>query len=234
MASRLQAYRVRRALRVLAMIVGALAIAVAGGYGFFRVFTLTHVEVDGQGMTVAFDQNKIGQNLLFLQTDRIRTELLSEYPLLSDVRFEKKYPGTLVIHLVRREPFVLLDSRGVRYALDKNGVVLSELPAGGSYVLLQFQTPPLAVGGTVRDQNVVASLSFLRALHGVLPISSMTEKDSTSLRAVMGNTDIFLPQNEDLSGKAATLQTIVEGFRIKGRLPSVIDLRFDKPVITNE
>ncbi len=62
---------------------------------------------------------------------------------------------------------------------------------------------------------------------------SISEKDSASILATMGHTNIFLPQKGDLKVKAGTLQTIVMGFRIKGTLPTVIDLRFEKPIVTN-
>ncbi len=233
MASRLHSYTIKRTLRIVATVVGSLALVSAIAFAFVRVFSISRVEVDGQGMSIELDKAKLGENLLFVPTDRLRHDLLAAYPLLGAVRFEKQYPGTLIIHLIKRQPFALLVSRGATYALDASGVVLDNAVSTGAYPILEFDVGSLAIGSIVPDPRVKASLAFLQALHGVLPIARLGTRDTSSILAVMEHTNIFLPQTGDLRAKADTLQTIIEGFRIKGTLPTVIDLRFQKPIVTN-
>jgi len=231
--SRIHTYMVKRNLRIAGsvtlLLIGALLISLL----VVRTFTIQNIVVDAPGMTIELDNNRFGKNLLFLPIDTFRHELLATYPLLSDARFEKKFPGTLVVHLVRRAAFAHLRLKETIYAVDVNGLVLGIDTDVNGYPLLEFDVGTVSIGNTISDGRVRASLSFLAHLSPALPVSEIKERDSTSLLARMGNTNIFLPQTGDLGGKADTLQIITEGFRIKGALPAVIDLRFAKPIVTN-
>jgi hypothetical protein len=133
-----------------------------------------------------------------------------------------------------RETTALLSTGGATYALDGTGVVLGDASpmVQQGYTVLMFDLGTPSVGFPLHDQRVQQSLSLIRSLQGIVHIDEITEGDAASLRARVGNTDIFIPQQTAIEGKASTLQTIIEGFRIKGTLPAVIDLRFDKPIIT--
>lgn len=198
-----------------------------------RAFTIKDVVVDAPLMVIELDKSRFGKNLLFLPTEKLRADLLNNYSLLSEVRFEKRYPSTLIVHLVRRNAFAVLRSQGNVYALDEQGLVLGGVGDGVGYPILEFQAGILAIGSEVTHPGVISGLAFLKRLGGSIPVSRIFERDSLSIQAISGHTNIFLPQTGDISGKADTLQTIVEGVRIKGALPTVIDLRHEKPIITN-
>lgn len=233
MASRLYAYTIRRTLRIIGIILFSLAVVALLAWGITQGFTIRQVAVDGQGVEISFDKSKLGENLLFLQTDRLTKELLSQYPLLSGVEFEKRYPGTLIIHLIKRKPFVLLESRTIRYLLDADGYVLDNATGDEPLPALHFDAGLLSIGARVPDSRIRSSLTFLTSVPKTIQIRDLSEADSTSILATLEETRIFLPQSGDMRAKATTLQAIVEGFRIKGILPTVIDLRFTKPIITN-
>lgn len=233
MASRLTTYTLKRTVRfiggVAALLIGTFILAMF----LVRAFTIRDIIVDAPGMTIELDREKFGKNLLFLPVSTFRKELLSTYPLLKDVSFERKFPGTLVVHLMKRPTFVLIESAGNIYELDEYGLILGSVGRKDTHPLLVFDVGILSTGGRVTDDRVEAALSFLRQMNGNAGISVIAPRDTQSLFAKLGNTNIFLPQTGDLSAKADTLQIIREGFRMKGTLPTVIDLRFEKPVITN-
>ncbi len=233
MASRLYSYTIRKVLRITGFVLLSFAVAGAAGLLFVRAFSIRQVEVDGDGMTIELDRSKLGENLWLIPTDRLTRELVADYPLLSTVRFEKRFPGTLIIHLVKRKPIANIVSGGVSYAVDADGYILGNATSLTAYPVLQFDIGLYAIGSKAADDRVHACLAFLKELNGALAIQRMTNGSGTSIRAIMGNTDILLPQHGDIRRKADTLQTIVEGFRIKGTLPAVIDLRFEKPIVTN-
>ncbi|MEK7533214.1 MAG: hypothetical protein AAB542_02160 [Patescibacteria group bacterium] len=233
MASRLHAYTIKRAAKIAARVMVLFLCTVGLSLLVVRVFTIKDVVVDAPLMAIELDKSRFGKNLLFLPTEKLRADLLNNYSLLSEVRFEKQYPGTLVVHLIRRNTFAVLRSQGIVYALDERGLVLGGVGDEAGYPVLEFRAGILAIGSEVTHPGVISGLAFLKRLGGSIPISRIFERDSLSIQAVSGHTNIFLPQIGDISGKADTLQTIVEGFRIKGALPTVIDLRHEKPIITN-
>jgi len=233
MASRLTTYTVKRTLRFVGGVLALLIVTFVIAAVLVRAFTIRDIVVDAPGMTIELDREKFGKNLLFLPVSTFRKELLSSYPLLREVSFERKFPGTLVVHLEKRPTFVLIESAGNIYELDEYGLILGSVGRKDTHPLLVFDVGILSVGGRVTDDRVEAALSFMRGLTDYKGISVIAPKDTQSLFAKLGNTNIFLPQTGDLSAKADTLQIIIEGFRMKGTLPTVIDLRFEKPVITN-
>ena len=46
-----------------------------------------------------------------------------------------------------------------------------------------------------------------------------------------GNLHVFLKKDEEISRQVASLQYILNRSKIEGKIPSIIDLRFDKPVL---
>lgn len=226
-------YTTRRLVRQIVSVVLLLVIAVLGTFGLDRLFTLRQIQVVGDPIEIQVDKARLGKNLFFLQTKQLEQELLATYPLLGTVTFSKTFPSTLVLHVKLRQPYVYVISQSHQYVVDRDGIVLSESDKGPLLPRLNFDIGIRSIGSKITDLRVVSALQFLTALPEGIVIEFVSEKDSASIQASMGHTNIFLPQKGDLKVKAGTLQTIVMGFRIKGTLPTVIDLRFEKPIVTN-
>lgn len=226
-------YTTRRLARQIVSVVSLLVIAALGTVGLDRLFTLRQIEVVGDPIQIQVDKDRLGKNLFFLQTAQLEQQLLASYPLLGTVTFSKSFPSTLVLHVTLRQPYVYVVSQSHQYLVDRDGIVLSESDKGSSLPRMIFDIGIQSIGSKITDSRVVGALQFLTALSDGIVVESILEKDSASILATMGHTNIFLPQKGDLKVKAGTLQTIVMGFRIKGTLPTVIDLRFEKPIVTN-
>lgn len=233
MTSHLHSYTIKRTVRTLGAIL--IALLVAGGLAVlvFKIFTIQELMVDAPGMVIELDRSKFGNNLLFLPADRLRKELFSNYPLLQQVTFEKKYPSTLIVHLTKKAPFAVLHSGSNYYAVDEEGSIVGVLSEKGNYPLIDIELGIWSIGSQIHDTRLTNALQFIKATKSFFPIHHISEHDSSSLTAEGEDTNIFIPQKGEILGKATTLQVIIEGFRIKGKLPTVIDLRFDKPIITN-
>ena len=91
---------------------------------------------------------------------------------------------------------------------------------------------PAQPGVKIFDRDVLASVNFIRETRSIVPIRDITMNDTMSLRAQRATMSIVFPQHADIPALVRTLQTVIAGFRIKGTLPTTVDLRFDKPVVT--
>lgn len=196
-----------------------------------RMFLIQTIEVVGQNVTVVVDNNKIPKNLLFFPSERIRSEILRDNPLLSDIQFEKNYPHTLKIKAILRSPFARLFSGDRMVLIDRDGVVLMDGDEGLRLPLITIQLLSIRVGETLHDQGVQFVLAFLKGTSEYLTPESVVQLDSASFQVKDAKTDIFITQEKPVNQTLATLQMLIAGFRIKGTLPSVVDLRFDKPVV---
>jgi len=216
-------------------IFGVLGTALLG-IGIYRltnwVFTIRSIEVIGENALVSIDEKRISKNLLFFPSDVFRQQILSNNPWFSDVRFEKKFPGTLRIIPVKRNPIAILESQDRTVLLGDNGVVLSDGDNGNTLPRLFVPVAPFRVGQQLADQRVLQSLSLITGLSGDLVFTRITYEEGKYLRAKTDKLDIIIVQDKPMSETLTTLQMLLSGFRIKGTLPAVVDLRFDKPIVT--
>lgn len=210
----------------------ALTLSAVVAVGVTKFFTIQTIEVQGSGIGLIVDQKKLPRNLLFFPTELVRSQLLSENSLLGDVEIKKRLPHTLVITAKPRVPIAELQTNSRSVDVDKEGIVVSESMPGTSLPLVSIDIFPLRIGQKIRSPQVTLAIAAIAAFGSFVPIDSITELDSTSLQVTSGTLHIYITQQPEITDLAATLQTLLNGFRIKGTLPTVIDLRFTKPVIS--
>lgn len=224
------------ARRTFGRTVGIVALLVvasgAGSWAINAIFTIRSVEVIGEGMAIVVDQEKLPNNLLFFPVDQVREQIRKEHPLVGDITVRKKYPGTLVITAIARTPFAVVGTDTQTYTSDVQGVVLSQHPDASGLAKVSLAVGAMQPGDTIGDPRVMAALNFLRETAPVVTVSEIAEFDSSSLQAQAEGMSIRFLQDGDRIVLARTLQMLIAGFRIKGKLPTTIDLRFDKPVVT--
>ena len=207
--------------------VGLLVLAVTTGILFMvtsKFFAIREVSIIGDRVDLVIDERLFVKNLLFFPTSRVRENLLKENILLKNITITKKLPHTLIIDVKLRRPIARLARGGQRVLVDEEGVVLGEAQEASHL------TEVILEG----DEAIRQALTFLDLAAETLVVQQVTILDSQSLRARVNTTDIYFPQSGPLEEKVATLQTLVAGFRIKGTLPKIIDLRFDKPTVMFE
>jgi cell division septal protein FtsQ len=196
------------------------------------LFTVKNIVVVGTNIQVAVDEARLPKSLLLFPTAKFRAELLADNPILADIQFQKKYPHTLVIVPTLRTAVVRLSLTAREVLLDGAGVVLSDVDASSPVLPhLVVPLPTARIGEMIRDSRVLAGISFITGIQNILPIQTIIVEDELSLRAKSDTLDIVFPQDAPMSVTLATLQTLLSGFRIKGILPTFIDLRFNKPII---
>jgi len=77
-----------------------------------------------------------------------------------------------------------------------------------------------------------ASDDFNNSIESIgLKIISKDEFENYLEATLSGNLHVFLSKKEEISRQVASLQYILNRSKIEGKIPSIIDLRFDKPVL---
>lgn len=203
--------------------------------GFFwlsiHIFSLHTVEVIGDGVALSVDQKKLPKTLIFLDTIKLASQLAKAYPVLESIRIMKQYPHTIIITTSLRRPIAYITGLLGIFAVDREGVVLERGSDAVASPRIEIPVPDLFVGSKLNDPLLIACVQFLSGVRGIITIETVSKADSISFLAKTSTTDIFVPQDKNIETTVTTLQTLFDGFRIKGTLPTVIDLRFDKPVV---
>ncbi|MFZ5844870.1 MAG: cell division protein FtsQ/DivIB [Patescibacteria group bacterium] len=199
-----------------------------------RIFKIKVIKVIGVGVEMQVERSRLPQNLLFFPTRQIENEIKKHQPLVETVIIRKKYPQTLEIEVKRRFAIARLKTSRGELQLDKDGVVMGDEQRLSSDLPILFfpQEGEFKTGTVVSDQSVRQALKFVELTQGFLQTFEISKLDDKSLRSRSEKTEIFFPQQGDLHELASTLQTLTTGFRIKGTLPKLMDLRFEKPIVT--
>lgn len=218
--------------RVVVTLVGVGFVCGFFSWGITRLFTITNIEVIGEGITIEVDAAKLPKNLLLFPVGQVSADLLRDNALVGDVIIKKKYPNTLQITAVARKPFVIAGIEEERYLLDKQGIVLKKYPIETGLPLIRIAVAQGEPGVEISDQEVLAAVHFLRETRTFISVREITQYDTMSLRAQSTTMSIVFARSSDIQLLIRTLQTVLAGFKIKGTLPTTVDLRFDKPVVT--
>lgn len=221
----------RRYGKTILILVLVLAVSTGVALWLGRFFDVQNIEVVGPTVSLSVDQKKLDKNILFFPSEKVRAQILLDNPMLKDVQIHKKLPHTLVIVAYPRSPIARLATGDHEVLIDENGFAVGLASVSdGTLPLLSFSLEGIPIGRKNTDPRVSSSLAFIKGI-GDIKVTSIQELDSASLTARIAETDIYFTQGEDVASKVNTLQTIIAGFRIKGTLPKVIDLRFDKPIV---
>lgn len=195
-----------------------------------HLFDIRTVLVSGDAVQVVVSGNLKNRNLLFFSGKEEAKKIQDENSLVKSIEIRKRFPSTLEIIVTKRTPAVQIFSGNETFSVDETGVVLG-FDKNSSLPVLIFDISPVRIVKKIEDERIIQSLLFIEGSRSFIEISSVTSSANRSLRARFEQTDIFFTQSGDRQKALSTLQTVVSGFRIKGVMPKVIDLRFEKPVI---
>lgn len=203
-----------------------------GVFFVHALFRLETIEVIGTGAVFSANTEKLSTNVLFFPTKTLEDDLRTQYPLFQSVRVFKKFPHTIGIAYTLRNPKGYVQSLGHTYGVDDDGIILGEYLPPFVHPVMMFDIGIQSIGVRVTDARVRAAQEFLLALDSTLEVSFVKEYSSNAFEARIDSLRILVPVEGNMEEKARALLFLTNGFRIKGVLPSIVDLRFSKPIIT--
>lgn len=214
----------------LLIVVGGIVVS---GILFFvlSLFKIRHIEVEPSTISVVTDSSQFPSNLLFFPSEKLRTFLLKEYPRIKDVTFTKQFPGTLKINVVIRTPLAFVFSNSRMLAMDDAGV-LFEFPGKKDLPILELPIEEMSPGKQVKGKGVDTSLAFLTKISHDEKVERIIMSTDSTLEARFNDMTVLFLADGNGESTADTLQALLKGFRMKGSVPHIIDLRFSKPIIT--
>jgi len=198
--------------------------------------------------------NLYGSNIFTFDKKRLNNQLTQYDPTLADITINKKLPNSLVVNIKKRIPIAkVISTLDLEFAslnstksatisgmvtdqffhLDKSGEFFSSLN------LVDLSLPTILVsdhhqiinGSSNLSNNLVKLITALKTHYVSFLKIAWLPTDQIIIQTQLGPYAV-LNSDQPLNSAVASLQYILTNIKIGQELPTKIDLRFDKPVLT--
>ncbi len=136
---------------------------------YSSVFTIKNIIVEKDLPTSiegSLDKFK-GQNIFFVKSADIRSELLDEFPDLVNIEVMRGLPDSIRISYAERSPRLVWQTQNRYFLLDENGVLFREIQGGSDLPVVKDNNDlPVEMGKQV---VTIAFISFTNNLKSKLP-----------------------------------------------------------------
>ncbi len=246
-------------LKLWPLLPAAALIGMAVLFSQINFFTIKKVtcSLDGYPCPLAFEPILVslhGQNIFKLNHKTVINQFLTFDLSLTDIKFNKRLPDNLAINLKRRLAIAQivktdhLDFSGLDstqsaslsgeltsaiFLLDKNGDIFTQTDQ------INTQLPLISLPGNLdlmlgqNELSKALALLIVTLQSHFVSFTSLAWLDSNTyiIKTTAGPYAVLNPA-KDFTQSVASLQYILSGFKIEEGLPTKIDLRFDKPILT--
>ena len=207
-----------------------LVFAIASIYLLLQLFKIKNITVSGDPAKVEVNAKQFVGNMIFFQSDDVIKKIKDENPLIQTIEIKKHFPSTLELVVYKRQPIARLQTSTAIVGIDAEGVV-TDMVGVDTLPVISIDVPLVRMGQMIKDDAVKQSVAIITGTSSLLYVKKIERYETSSLRVVCQESNIFFPQKGEIRPILDTLQTLILGFRIKGTMPKTIDLRFDKPVV---
>ncbi len=174
-----------------------------------------------------------GKNLILLDNKSLIDFLLKSNPNINKILINKSIPNSLALQIIPRIPIAVVDNEHISIYVDEEGIYLTGLSDLGSLPKIQIANIPMYTDRKA-DWRVVKALLILKFFDNQnIGIQNIVIDDNNNMYTfyLLNDIQVLIPYNADAPKLAASLQVIISRFRIEGKTVSLIDFRYDKPIV---
>ncbi len=155
-------------------------------------------------------------NLFLIRADKIRKDILSQFPQIAEVEIGRGFPHSLNITLVERWEVAIACEKEC-FLLDGQGVIFEKIPTG-DYGLPEIQNPnldKLELGVEIIERDLLAKI--LRILSGLNDIGIPTKKANIISEErinviILEGWEIYFDPQKDLDWQLTKLKAVLEKY----------------------
>lgn len=177
----------------------------------------------------------LGKNIILLSPPKTEQLIKDELPGIEQVEIEKKLPDKLIVHLTKRKPIAVVEANKDYYQVDYQGIILARLEQPTDLPLIACGGLSIAANNRQLESPVIlSSLDFLyQLLANNIETRRLEITDSRELTVFLKTgPKVLISLDKNIKEQVESLQLILERAKIEGKQIELIDLRFDKPVIS--
>lgn len=211
-------------------------------YAFDRVFSIKRIEVHSESKTpptIRGIELYYRDNLVFLNQKKLDADLAKKNPQFKRITSEKKFPSSIILTVEMSQPIAALEvSQGGYFQLAADGRILEKVKRKPTVPLIIYSQKLnymfFSPGDLVEYSDLQTALYFLQKTEEIgMRVDTIDIAGRSMIRLNLKNRQILFTTEKDKNLQTYQMATIVKQFAIAGHDFKVLDLRFDKPLISN-
>ncbi len=223
-----------------------LTVGFIGGiyYLIFRsgFLTVKKVEVSGDiqftkisDVKVLAESNILGRNILFLNESSITSMIKTNFLVVKQIDFKKRFPGFVSIYIKDRIPLALVHGKtdDNYYMIDDEGFIIGVVDKNFSLLPMVNYSGDVLIGHFIDRTVVPVYLEIIDNLKREnLSVSSMSINDKYSNMFLNNGPEVLLANNKDKASAFRIITTLINKFKDGEKILRKIDLRYGKVIVS--
>jgi cell division septal protein FtsQ len=174
----------------------------------------------------------LGRSALFLNSNEVEERIKQEFLTVRAIEIVKKLPSSLLIKVSVRTPLARVRGQEGELLVDAEGLLFREASSEDLPIIDLGEAFSGSLGEVVGGEGVGAYLDALEGLSGKgLIIVSISLKPGTIELEIKDGPVVLFSVEKDIAGQVEVLAQILKRYKIAGRVPGMVDLRFTRPVV---
>lgn len=205
------------------------------------VFVVEKVEIISEKKINTFLGSELikGKNILTLNTKNLNQNLQDLNPNIDNLNIKKIYPSKIQIYYKLIEPIAFIKANdGFLYITDTSKILKKSKKLENTTDLTEilyyqkFDYITNAVGSYIDYVDIRYSLNILKKVKEYrYKVVSIDISRPNMIRLNLVDSVVIFTSEKDINGQIDKLEKIIKQFKVEGKSFSLLDLRFDKPIL---
>ncbi|HEB13795.1 MAG TPA: FtsQ-type POTRA domain-containing protein [candidate division WWE3 bacterium] len=174
----------------------------------------------------------VARSIFFLNSQAVEENIKADFPTIKSVGVEKKLPDRVFIRVAVRVPLAIVqDGSGEKFLVDEEGFLFREAQKEKLPVIKLGESFEGQVGDFVSGEGVAGYLETLDlAAEKGLETKAIFLRSST-IELKLKKTTVWLDAENKISPQIDLLTQLLQRYKLNGKVPKSVDLRFARPVV---
>lgn len=174
----------------------------------------------------------ISRSIFFLDPSKVEQKIKDDFPTIRAISLEKKLPDRLLIQVAVRVPLAIVEDGGKNHFLvDGEGLLFRQASGEELPVIKLGEDFAGEVGFQISEQGVTSYLETLGLAEqkGLKTVAIFLRSTTVELR--LKKTVVWLDVEKGITAQMELLTQLLQRYKLSGRTPKSVDLRFSRPVV---
>lgn len=212
-------------------------------YFFYNFFKIKEIKILSKSKEhiakIAGADLLVDKNLILLDTTKFNSLLVELNPKLTEIKLQKIFPNVLTVSYKLINPIAYLKSNNGYFYLSENAKILEKRKDKNAKLNLteisyyqKFDYGSNIAGDFLDFTDIRYSLEFLKKLNDLeIEVNSIDINSPNMIRLNLINSTVIFTTEKKINSQLNNLDKIIRKFKVEGKSFSLLDLRFDKPIL---